>query len=299
LTVLERGKASGELEVSAPEGRARIAVEGGLVAAIDAPAVIAPRMGGLLADGGVPADAVERIAGGRGRGVRIGDAVVRAGLAGRGAVALALRLQLRARARAIARWSALDLRFEAGTPRPREHAEPVRCGDLLVGAMREGLAGQSARSVAARLAGTTLVLTPLGEALIAGAPLWPDEQALAAVLRRPSRVEVLQSACRGSDRAMRLLLALRLLEGASPPAGGDAALLARKAREVRSAATARELLDLPRGARPDQVRRAWRTLAAKLHPDRFAASGQDPIVRVSNDVTSALQAAARELARAR
>lgn len=296
LTMLERARANGELEASAVEGRATIAIREGRVIAIDAPSTFTPTIGRLLVDSGIAADAVERAAAERADGVRVGDALVSAGLAGRGAVSHALRVQLRARVRAIARWEMVELRFERGSPEAR--AEPTSAGDLMLGAMRDALRGATSASVRARLGPGTLVVTPLGEALIAGAPLWPDEQAMCAVLRRPATLAMLESACRSSDRGMRLLLALRLLEAAAPPADANLALLARKARQARGARSAEELLDLPRGARPDQARAAWRRLTASLHPDRFA-SGSPALALVSNEVALALNGAAQHLRAAR
>ncbi|UJR80542.1 Hypothetical protein I5071_25890 [Sandaracinus amylolyticus] len=299
--MLERAGASGELEASAREGRAKIVIREGRVIAIDAPSVAAPRLGHLLVGSGVDAAAVERAAATRESGVRVGDAVVRAGLAGQGAISHALRVQLRARVRSIAGWDGVELRFERCAPRPRAHEEPSRAGELLLGAMRDALSGATVPSVRDRIGEGSLVLTPLGEALVGGAPLWPDEQALAAVLRRPSTLDALERACRGSDRAFRLLLALRVLEGAAPPPPGRAtlSLLARKAREIRRATSAEALLDLPRGARPDEARAAWRKLAATLHPDRFAHGVPAPLLRVSTEVACAINGAARELRAAR
>lgn len=298
LTMLERARASGELEASAREGRARIAIREGRVIAIDAPASPAPRLGHLLVESGIAADAVERAAAERAAGVRVGDAIVRAGLAGHGAVSHALRVQLRARVRAIARWQTVDLRFEPRPAPERRGAEPSSAGELLLGAMRDALRGVSASAVRARLGGGTLALTSLGECLIAGAPLWPDEQAVCAVLRRPASLPMLESACRGSERGMRLLLALRLVDAVAPPSSASLTLLARKVRDVRRARSAEELLDLPRGARPAEARAAWRRLVASIHPDRFAA-GAPELARVSSEVAVALQGAARQLHAAR
>jgi hypothetical protein len=292
LTMLERARASGELEVSAAEGRAKIAIREGRVIAIDAPTTGAPRLGRLLIDSGVAADAVERTAAERAHGVRVGDALVSAGLAGRGAISHALRAQLRARVRAMSRWRTVELRFERGSPPMR--AEPTGVGDLLLGAMRDALRSATVDSVRARLGPGPLVLTSLGEALVAGAPLWPDEQALCQMLRKPTTLATLEAATRESARAMRMLLALRLLEAVAPPPSADVTLLARKARDVRRARSAEELLDLPRGARPAEARAAWRRLTASLHPDRFA-SGAPGIALVSNEVARALNGAADQL----
>jgi hypothetical protein len=161
--------------------------------------------------------------------------------------------------------------------------------------MRDALAGENAVTVRARLSEPEFVLTPLGEVLVAGSPLWPDEAALVAVLRRPASLEALERACQGSHRAMRLLLALRVLEGAAPPAAAaSAALLARKAFQLRRGERPETLLDVPEGATVAEAHRAWRRLAGSLHPDRFATSDR-ALVRVSHEVFGALSNAARTL----
>jgi hypothetical protein len=294
--VLERARASGELAASAHEGRARIVVRDGRVIAIDAPTVSAPRLGRLLADQGIATDALEHAACARERGVRVGDAMVRAGLAGRGAISIALRSQLRTRMAEIARWGAVDLQLERRVPAPAVHAEPIAVGALMIGAMRGAVADESVASIATRLGGEALVLTPLGHALIDGAALWPDEESICRALRRGATLDVLVGASQGSPRALRLLLALRCLEAVAPPsATASVALLARKARQLRGSSSAAALLDVGPGAAPDEARRAWRRLAGLLHPDRFSHGVPVPLAELSNEVSCALQGAAREM----
>lgn len=294
--MLERAGATGELEAGAREGRATIAIRDGRVIAVDAPLVAAPRLGRVLVQAGLGHDALERVAREQ-HGAKLGDALVRAGIAGQGAVSHAIRLQLRARVRAIARWSAIELRFEhAADPRAHAHAMPVRVGELMLGAMREAVALHDPVDVRTKLAAAPLVLTSVGLRLIDGAPLWPDEQAAAVLLRRGATCAELERAGAATPRALRLVLALRWLEGAAPPpASASVALLARKVRQVRRGISAEALLDVPRGASAGETHRAWKRLAGSLHPDRFQGGGPEAIARVSEEVASALNGAARTL----
>jgi hypothetical protein len=293
--MMERARASGELEATAKEGRARIAMREGRVIAIEAPAAAVPNLGRLIIHTGIAADAVERAAD-RASGRKIGDALVDTGVAPRFAVSHALRVQLRARARAIAAWQDLELRFERGNP--DKGAEPTAVGDLMLGAMRDALSAVTASCVRQRLGEDALVMTSLGRSLVAGAPLWPDEQAVCTLLRHPVTISTLDAACRSSDRGMRLVLALRWLEAVAPPPVPNLSLLARKAREIRREHSAEELLDLPHGAPPAAARAAWRRLTASLHPDRFA-HGSPELARLSNEVARALNGAAQQLRVAR
>ena len=294
--MLERAGATGKLEAGAREGRATIAIREGRVIAVDAPLVAAPRLGRVLVQAGIERDAIERVASEQ-HGVKLGDAVVRAGLVGQGAVSHAIRLQLRARVRAIARWPAIELRFEHSVePRAHAHAMPVRVGELMLGAMREAIALHDASDVRAKLDSGPLVLTSVGLRLIDGAPLWPDEHAASALLRRGTTCAALERAGAATPRALRFVLALRWLDGAAPPpASASVALLARKVREVRRGTSAHALLDVPRGASPEETRRAWKRLAGSLHPDRFQSGGPDAISRASEEVASAINGAARRL----
>jgi hypothetical protein len=292
--MIERARASGVLHANARQGAATIAMREGRVVAIDAPAARTPKLGQLMVHSGVAAVAVERAV--AGRGGLIGDVLVESGLVPRCIVSHALRVQLRAQARAITSWCDMTLRFEAGSPNGR--AEPTGVGELMLGAMRDALSGITAQAVRQRLGQSPLVMTSLGRSLIAGAPLWPDEQAVCTVLRRPATPSMIEAACRSSDRGMRLLLALRWLEAAAPPPLPNLALLARKTREIRRERSAEELLDLPRGAPPAAARSAWRRLTASLHPDRFAG-GSPEFARLSNEVALALNSAAQQLRAAR
>lgn len=290
LTLMERASATGELIVSAREGRATIGMREGRVIGIVAPTTEAPRLGQLIRGLGVGAAAVERAAANRGR--LIGEVLVESGVVPSFAVSHGLRVQLRARTRAIAQWRDVTMRFEAGAPVAR--VDPTGVGELLLGAMREGLVDTSRETIRHNIGQGPWVMTPLGGSLIRSAPLWPDEEAVCTVMRRPASLPMIEAACRSSERGMRFALALRWLEAVAPPPVPNLALLARKARDIRHARSAEELLEVPRGASPATARSAWRRLTASLHPDRFA-SGSPELARLSNEVALALNGAAKQL----
>jgi hypothetical protein len=87
--------------------------------------------------------------------------------------------------------------------------------------------------------------------------------------------------------------ALLLLLGAFAERDGDVdsySLLLRKQREIRRSVSPSELLDLPPRAGPEQARRAFKRLAARLHPDRFHGDAPE-LFALSSDVLRALSRA--------
>jgi len=174
--------------------------------------------------------------------------------------------------------------------------EPPRTAELVVAAMRERVADVSLFTARRRLGDGVLVLTPLGKELVEGAVLWPDEAAMIPLLERGAPVDALRSVSQGSARAMRTLYALRQIgAAASPEPRKGYATLLRKTRQLRRAARAAELLDLPAGAQSEEARRALRKLAAAVHPDRFGTRAPAAIRSASHEVMSALVRAQNDL----
>jgi DnaJ like chaperone protein len=84
--------------------------------------------------------------------------------------------------------------------------------------------------------------------------------------------------------------------------GVDRAVYVRiHARHVRpDAADPFVVLGLPRGASPDEVKRAWRRLVSENHPDRLIARGvPEECIRLANDRIATINAAYEALQRER
>ncbi len=311
LLALERSRATGVLHVRGALGEARLAIIDGtpraLVGAVPQGGTLGDRLvrsGGL--DARAHADALDAraradtldVAGSRGP---VGRWLVESGAARPEAVAHALREQLRERVRALFRWQAVEFQFVAGAAEIGVPTVPdaVRAGDLVLSAMRDALAQEPLLALRRFLGDGLLVLTPLGEALLDHAALWPDEAAMLPTLRSGAAVDALLSIARGSPRALRLLAALRYLRAASSPgASADTyALLLRKTREVRRAADAGTLLELAGDADGSAARRSLRRFAGALHPDRLGPDAPAALRRVSSDLVGALALAAERVAR--
>ena len=302
LLALERSRASGVLHVRGVPGEARLAIVEGTPRAL----VGAVAQGGSLGDrltrtGGLDATAhASALDTAPPRGP-VGRWLVESGSARPEAVAHALREQLRERVRALFCWDAVEFQFVAGSADVGVPivADAVRAGDLVLSAMRDALGNESAFTLRRFLGDGLLVLTPLGEALLDHAALWPDEVAMMPTLRAGAAVDVLLSIAHSSPRALRLLAALRYLRAAaSPSATADTyTLLLRKTRELRRTADAGTLLDLSRNADGAAARRSLRRLASALHPDRLGPDAPAALRQVSSDVVGALARAAERVAR--
>jgi len=270
------------LAVHTPKAQAQIAVKGGRVVAMK----VTPEDGDFLGDAlrrmGVWDD---RVHDDPPNGEPVGRWAARVGATSEAAVSHALRKQLQRRMGRLLGIDPPELRLSAGRTEigVPELAEPPQTAELIVAAMRDRSADVSLFTARRRLGDGVLVLTPLGKELIEGAVLWPDEAAMVPLLERGVPVDALRSASQGSSRAMRTLFALRQVGAcaAPEPRQGYATLL-RKTRQLRRAARAAELLDLPAGAQSDEARRALRKLAAAVHPDRFGTSAPAAIRSASH-----------------
>ncbi len=299
LLALSRAGATGALDVFARGRAAVIAFEAGVPTSIALSGEEDPCLGdSLLRDGAIDTAshlaALER----GGPSGKIGAWLVASGATTEAALEGALDAQLRRRLARVFAWEGTDLAFRAGDAAEVAEA-PQRTGArrsaeaLVLDAMRTALEPEPLVVVRKRLGDGLLVLTPLGRQLLAGADLVDEERAFAPLLERGASVDALLGAASGRSRALRGLLALRLLGAVAPPSPGGRAyrLLLRKRRQIRMAADPTSLLDIPRGSRPAEARRALRKLAKDVHPDRFQDSAHPALREASAEVLAALVAA--------
>ncbi|MCB9591504.1 MAG: J domain-containing protein [Sandaracinaceae bacterium] len=240
----------------------------------------------------------ERVHGLPDPGELVGKWAARVGAASAQAISHALRKQLQRRMARLLGVDPPELRLTAGSSDVGVPAldEPPKTAELIVSALRERADDVPLLWARRRLGDSLVVLTPLGKELVSEAVLWPDEAAMISLLERGAPADVLVQATKGSARALRLLYALRQVGACAPPeARGGYSMLLRKTRQVRQAARAAELLELPNGSAPQDARKALRKLAAAVHPDRFGTSAPAAIRSASHQVMSALVRAQNDL----
>jgi hypothetical protein len=304
LLSLARARATGVLGIRARGRSGDIAIEDGVPRAIALEGEHDPCLGDWLVREGAldPRRHLEAMEQGGPRGP-VGAWLVASGATTEDALEGAVSAQLRHRLGLLFRWEGVDLCFRGGSSwvgvaRPNAEARPgLPAAALVVEAMRATVADEPLLVVRKRLGDGVLKLTDLGRELVEGAVLLPEEQAMIGLLERGSPVDALLSAGGGTSVALRGLFALRLIGAATAPSPGGQAyrLLLRKRRQIRMAADARSLLELPQGYRPDQARRALRRLARDVHPDRFSDGAHPALREASAEVLTALVAAEAHL----
>ena len=303
LLTLSRSKRTGVLEVCGRAGQAcRVAIVEGTPRAIAGQDAVGEPLGDtLLRRGELDLSAHKRALALGAPQRPVGRWLVRKGVSNAPAVSDALRRQLRARVEHVFGWSQLEYRFVEG---PAEVGrdwlnEPVQAADLVLSAMRRRVSAVPVEWIAERFEGAQLRLTPLGTSLLAQAALWPEEQAAVGLLGQGVLLSKLQRVSGGSRRMMRTLLALSLLGAIQRFSSLDGrpryGMLLRKRRQLRGAAGAHELLELPNGAPGVQARRALRRLAKDVHPDALGPHAPPELREVSNEVMGALIRAERTL----
>lgn len=298
LLVLARSGRTGVLTVCSDEVTARVGVRDGRVVAMK----VEPDDGDSLGDALRRMGAWDRSAADRHgpppEREPLGRWGVRVGATSQAAVSHALRKQLQRRIVRLFAYDPPELRLGSGAADigAPELSEPPTTAELIVGALRDGVATEPLWAVRRRLGDGILVLTSLGAELLDDAVLWPEEQAMVPLLERGESVDTLVHVARGSARAQRTLYALRAIGACGPPEPrrGYATLL-RKTRQLRRAARAAELLELPAGSGTDDARRALRKLARAVHPDRFGDAAPVAIRAASHEVMSALVRAQRDM----
>jgi len=284
------------LEVDTRRGLARMSIEDGLPVALRLPVDQADSLGDLLIhEGALDRAAHERALSAIPPRGPVGPWLERVGATSGSALAYVCRRQLRQRMRRLLLDGVQGLRFHAGDssvglPALREQAS---LGVLLMGALRELSGAESERALRARLGQRELSLTELGEALLEGAALWPDEQAMLVPLRAGADADTVWGVAGRSARALRTLAGLMRVEAVASRRRGVAyPMLMQKRRQVRAQVGSRRLLELSDQASPVEARRALRRFARSLHPDHFS---DGPLRRASEEVFRAMVHAASEL----
>ena len=304
LLALSRARATGVLAVAADRRRARVAVMDGTPRAVAVQPGDDETLGDLLSShGALDAEAHARALARSTPCGPVGDWLVAHGAASRPAVEWAVRRLLERRVARLFEWQGAELAFRGGLADvgAAHVAEPVSTADVVMGAMRAAVGSTSVVEARRRLGDGVLVLSRLGEALLGEATLWPEEAAMLPLLRAGAPISALLATAGGTRRAILGLHALRLLGATQPPGSERQAygVLLRKHRQLRHAvnADALDLLELPRGARPDEARRALRRLAQLVHPDRFGEHEPPAVRAASREIMTALVDAEQRLAR--
>ena len=224
----------------------------------------------------------------------IGMRLVRFGQETPGAVSHALRRQLVDRLARVFLWPRIEIRFRSEAPARRDSVlpDPPSTSDTVLRAAR-ALAATKPVATARRHTGHGAIrLTRLGRDLVRRGLLWPHEIVLTSLLSRSagSTVDDCLSAVGSSPGAIRSLCAFRTVGAIGPlmPAEDRFGLLLRKKRQLERRASARELLELPRGATRQQARCAVRHFARVLHPDRFGDTSPSAARIASEEVLRAL-----------
>jgi hypothetical protein len=300
LLALERAGATGVLHVDAEGEVARLAVVAGTPRALAGVRFPGDGLGERLArNGDLDRDRCRDVAPRSGRGLPVGRLLIEAGAARPEAVAWALRVQLRERMRVLLARERASLRFASGpafvgTPHV---VDAVSASDLVLSAMRRILADAPAEEAWRALRAEAWALTPLGEALLARAALWPAEAALVAALRTGSTVDALVARDTDASRAAVLFASLRALRavGRRGEERASCALLLRKSLELRQQRDARTLLEIEEGGDRSAARRSFRRLVGALHPDRLGPSAPEALRRATTEVVVALQSAVAEV----
>lgn len=296
LLSLGRRAGSGVVTVRGAGGRrAEVRVSAGRIIAIDG--VDSGRvLGDVLVQSGDASPTACVDDEGRIANERIGTYLVRTGRVSAGAMEHAVRVQLRSRLAGLFAWSATAPTFTRITPVDSTADGAPTMQELVVHALR-CMGGARAQSELVReLGGGTLRLSELGRELVTGAALRPEETAVVAMLERGATGEMLLSAFGSSHRALSFAHALRRIRAVEPANGaGRYSLLLRKHHELRRSSDATRLLEVPSDATPSEARRALRTLARDLHPDRFDGAPHDALRAVSAEVLKALVRAESEL----
>ena len=300
LICLSRSRRTGVLALDGGAESCRVSVVDGIPRAATAVCGAEDTLGdALLRAGELDCDAHLKALQAGGACRPVGAWLVEVGAASRPAVESALREQLRSRMVEVFRWPSLRYRFTDGQPDVGVPlvAEPVAVADLVLDAVRRSVAGDPSAYLRRHLGGYTLRTTAPGKSLLEGAALWPEEAALASLLAEGCELQTIADLTGHSGRALRLLYALHLMGAVTtgPARSRPFTLLVAKRQQLRAAASAAALLELPEHPPPGEARKALRRLARQLHPDRLGSNAPPALRQACTEMMSVLASAETEI----
>lgn len=279
LLHLERASATGIVHVTTRHEQATLSVIQGRVCAVEGVEVGGDDSLGhhLIREGAFDAQAHAQALATVGPQRPVGAWLVAHDVASAPAVAHGLRCQVRGRLLQLLKRARADYDFKPQALRHRDMEFLAECAprssEVVLTALRSVASTLSADAFSSGFPVGPLALTGSGHQLVDEGALWPEEQALRALLKRGATWEECQARLRGMPRALRLLQGLALLEvvrGRRVSEEGYSRLL-RKRRQLQLGADPFTLLEVPNGSSPQRVRRALRRLALEMHPDRVGA----------------------------
>ena len=301
LLVIAEQRRSCDVRAYTERGECRIRIAGGALVAITGPTGHDASLGDELLRSG-DLDARKHYAALVQRGDAgaqpVGAWLLAEQLATRGAVLHALRAQLRGRMLSLLSCRELSYALADASGEPAHPAleEPPLIADVLLGCLRTLARGEGGAPVVRQ---GELRVSAVGRALLAQAALWPDEDAVAALLERGAARSSIDALCRNHPRAYALLGLLDSLGGfaGSPPKAdrNSYGLLMRKRKQIRQGDSPYRLLDLAPGATPTEARKALRQFALQLHPDALGPDVPEPLRKASGEIMGALIDAERSL----
>lgn len=305
LLVIAERRASCDVRAYTERGECRIRIASGALISVTGPTGHDDSLGDVLLRSG-DLNAKQHYAAlaqrGDADGKPVGAWLLAEQLATRGAVLHALRAQLRGRMLSLLSCRELSFAQAAATDEQVAPAleEPPMVADVLLSCLRALARSHGDASAAPVLREGELRLSALGRALLTQATLWPEEDAVAALLMRRAERASIDALCRMHVRAYAVLALLEGLGGfaGAPQTKSDRnsyGLLVRKRNQIRQGDSPYRLLDLAPGATSMEARKALRQFALHLHPDALGPDAPDALRKASGEIMGALIDAERAL----
>jgi hypothetical protein len=302
LLTLSRSEQSGVLHVSSSVERFKLVLDAGVVRALSGGDSDQHALGDvLLASGALNCVRYSEALAREVPSAPIGAWLIRTGSTTPAALQCALRHQMRDRVKRILLSTSLEYHFgrQAVDADDSWLETPFGASDLVLFGLRALFAERDFEKEFVSWPGGNLCLSGLGQSLVRGATLWPEELAVVELLRHGAPLNRIREVLATRVRGLRFLLALHVLGAITVSQARDSQYgsLLHKLRQARQAVGASALLELPSFATEAQARRALHKLAGQFHPDTLGPHAPTELRAASHEVMAALNAAEQHLRR--